>query len=615
MDIFGIFTMLGGLALFLYGMNVMGEGLTKASGGRLEKILEKLTSSTIKGVLLGAGVTAVIQSSSATTVMVVGFVNSGIMTLQRAVGIIMGANIGTTITSWILSLSGLQGDSFFIKMLKPSSFSPILALIGVVFLLFSKNEKRRDAGTIMVGFAVLMTGMETMSGAVKPLANVPEFTNILLMFKNPVLGMLAGALLTAVIQSSSASVGILQALCATGAVSYGAAIPIIMGQNIGTCVTALIASIGAKKNARRTAFVHLYFNVIGTVVFMLVFYLLNNFLHFTFLSDAANAAGIAVVHTVFNVVATMLWLPFNKLLVWLAEQTIRDKVSEEKSDQALAALKALDNRFLDNPAVATEQCRMVCAQMAEITMDALDSAISLLNVYDPKKVEKVEEMENLIDQYEDRLGTYLIQITKNELQSRDSHTVSVLLHSIGDIERISDHAVMIAHAAKEIYEKKLTFSQAAVQELAVFSAAVKEVVKKTMEAIEKGDANTAYGVEPLEEVIDDIGDEMKKRHIDRLREGRCTIELGFILSDLMTSYKRIADHCSNIAVCMIQAGNDEFGRHAYLNSLKEEGNRQFQNYFQKYSEKYALPERIKGTPKRTLQNNIKTVELKVRKWH
>ena len=604
MDIFGIFTMLGGLALFLYGMNVMGDGLTKASGGRLEKILEKLTSSTLKGVLLGAGVTAVIQSSSATTVMVVGFVNSGIMTLQRAVGIIMGANIGTTITSWILSLSGLEGDSFFIKMLKPSSFAPILALIGVVFLLFSKNEKRRDAGTIMVGFAVLMTGMETMSGAVKPLANVPEFTNILLMFKNPVLGMLAGALLTAVIQSSSASVGILQALCATGAVSYGAAIPIIMGQNIGTCVTALISSIGAKKNARRTAFVHLYFNVIGTIVFMVAFYLANSFLHFAFLSDAANAAGIAVVHTVFNVVATLLWLPFNKLLVWLAEQTIRDKVSEEKSDQALAALKALDIRFLDNPAVATEQCRMVCAQMAEITMEALDTSISLLSVYDPKKVEKVKEMEDLIDQYEDRLGTYLIQIAKNELQSRDSHTVSVLLHSIGDIERITDHAVKIADAAREIFEKKLTFSQAAVEELAVFSEAVKEVVNKTMEAMEKEDAHTAYGVEPLEEVIDDIGDEMKKRHIDRLREGRCTIELGFILSDLMISYKRIADHCSNIAVCLIQARNDEFGRHAYLNSLKENGNRQFQSYFQNYSEKYALPERIKGTPKRALQNNV-----------
>lgn len=595
MDIFSVFTMAGGLALFLYGMHVMGEGLTKASGGRLEKILEKLTSNTIKGVLLGAGVTAVIQSSSATTVMVVGFVNSGIMTLQRAVGIIMGANIGTTVTSWILSLSGLQGDSFIIKILKPSSFSPLLALVGVVFLLFSKSEKKKDIGTILVGFAVLMTGMETMSGAVKPLADVPEFTNILLMFKNPILGMLAGTVLTAVIQSSSASVGILQALCVTGAVSYGAAIPIIMGQNIGTCVTALISAVGAKKNAKRAAFVHLYFNLIGTIVFMIVFYAANAVLQFPFLSDAAGAAGIAVVHTCFNVAATIAWLPFHSLLEKLAIFTVRDGKEEERGNAMLSGLSALDDRFLDNPAVAITQCRTACAHMAEITMDALDKAISLLHTFDAETLAQVVEYEDIIDKYEDRLGTYLIQVSKNELQAKDSHTLSVLLHSIGDMERISDHAVNIVNAAKEIYDKNLAFSEAAVSELEVFSAAVKRVVRITMAAIRDENSRLARDVEPIEEVIDDIGDEIRGRHIDRLREGRCTIELGFILSDLTTSYKRIADHCSNIAVCLIQADNDEFGRHAYLNQLEENG--YFRAKFAEFSEEFALPKRVKGTPK------------------
>lgn len=597
MDIFSILTMLGGLALFLYGMNVMGDGLTKASGGRLEKLLEKLTSSTIRGVLLGSGVTAVIQSSSATTVMAVGFVNSGIMTLQRAVGIIMGANIGTTITSWILSLSGLEGDSFLIRLLKPSSFSPVLAVIGVGLLMFSKQEKKKDAGSIMVGFAVLMTGMETMSGAVKPLANVPEFTNILLMFKNPVLGMLAGTVLTAVIQSSSASVGILQALCATGAVSYGAAIPIIMGQNIGTCVTALLSAIGAKKNAKRTAFVHLYFNLIGTVVFMILFYAVNGVVGFRFMDQGANATGIAVVHTLFNVFATVLWLPFHRVLEKLAMLTVRDGQEEERTVGTLAGLSALDDRFLDNPAVAMDQCRVACAHMAEITVEALDSSISLLQTYDEKKLAQVKENEDIIDKYEDRLGTYLVQLAKKEMQTRDSHTLSVLLHSIGDIERISDHAVNIAGAAKEIYDKNLAFSEAAVKELEVFSAAVREVVHISMEAVKQENLDLARRVEPLEEVIDDLGDEMKRRHIDRLREGRCTIELGFVLSDLTTGYKRIADHCSNLAVCLIQAENDEYERHAYLNSLKEEDNKYFRAKFEEYSRKYSLPPRVKGTPK------------------
>lgn len=607
MDIFSVLKMVGGLALFLFGMNVMGDGLSKASGGRLEKILEKLTSSTLKGVALGAAVTAVIQSSSATTVMVVGFVNSGIMTLQRAVGIIMGANIGTTITSWILSLSGLEGDSFFIKMLKPSSFSPILAIIGVVFLLFSKKEKKKDIGSIMIGFAVLMTGMDNMSAAVKPLANVPEFTNLFVMFENPVLGMLVGAVLTAIIQSSSASVGILQALCATGAVSFGSALPIIMGQNIGTCVTAIISAIGAKKNAKRTACVHLYFNLIGTIVFMILFYAVNMFIHFTFLDEAATAAGIAVVHTFFNVFATILWLPFNGVLVKLAQLTIRDKDGEERSvEKSLEELQVLDDRFLDNPGFAAEQCREVCAKMAELTIDSLGTAISQLHTYEEKKVEQVIDEEDVVDKYEDRLGTYLVQLSGREMQTRDSHTLSVLLHSIGDIERISDHAVGIVKAAKEIYDKNLAFSEAAVGELEVFSAAVKEIVCTTMEAMKTEDVSIARNVEPLEEVIDDLGDEIKKRHIERLREGRCTIELGFILSDLLTSYKRIADHCSNIAVCLIQADNDEFGRHAYLDSLKTEDDKHFREKYREYKEQYVMPKLVKGTPKVDMRARMQT---------
>ena len=608
MDFFSILTLLGGLAMFLYGMQVMGDGLAKVSGGKLEQILENLTSSKWKAVLLGMCVTAVIQSSSATTVMVVGFVNSGIMKLTQAVGIIMGANIGTTITSWLLSLTGIESSNFFISLLKPSSFSPVLALVGIILLTFTKSSRKKDIGTILLGFAVLMFGMESMSGAVKPLADVPEFTGLLLKFSNPVAGILAGTILTAIIQSSSASVGILQALCMTGAVPFSSAFPIIMGQNIGTCVTALISAIGAKKNAKRTAFVHLYFNLIGTIVFMILFYSANFFVHFGFLGDAANAAGIAVVHTTFNVFATILWMPFHRLLEKLAILTVRDGKEEERTEGALEGLSALDDRFLDNSALAMDQCRVACAHMAKITIEALDTAMSLLNVYDAEKVEVVHEDESIVDRYEDRLGTYLVQVTKNEMQTKDSHTLSVLLHSIGDIERISDHAVIIANAAKEIYDKNLAFSEAAAAELEVYSSAVRKVVQIAMEAMQEEDLAMAGKVEPLEEVIDDLSDEMKKRHIDRLREGRCTIELGFILSDLTTSYKRIADHCSNIAVCLIQADNDEYGRHAYLNSLKDEENKSFREKFEEYSKIYALPVRIKGTPKVDMKKRMQTAQ-------
>lgn len=589
MDIFSVLTMVGGLALFLYGMQVMGDGLAKVSGGKLERILENLTSNPIKAVLLGAGVTAVIQSSSATTVMVVGFVNSGIMKLNQAVGIIMGANIGTTVTSWILSLSGLQGDNVFVKLCKPSSFSPLLAVIGVIFLLFIKDEKKKDIGAIMVGFAVLMFGMETMSDAVKPLANVPEFTGILTAFSNPILGMIAGAVLTAIIQSSSASVGILQALCVTGAVSYGVAIPIIMGQNIGTCVTALLSSIGATKNAKRAAMVHLYFNIIGTVVFMVLFYTVNAVVGFSFLGTATNAAGIAVIHSLFNVFATMLLLPFGKGLEKLACLTIRDDVQPAEVEEERKELQLLDSRFLEKPAFAMEQSVHVANKMAEESKRTLFIAMDLLWNYTEDGAKKVGELENLVDQYEDELGTYLVKLSRQNLSVHDSHTLSIVLHCIGDFERISDHAINIMEAAQEMHDKKLIFSPKAEEELKVFSRAVQDIVEKAYAVFRDQDEKLAQKVEPLEAVVDELNQEVKKRHIRRLREGKCTIELGFILSDITTSFERVADHCSNIAVCVTQVREDTYDTHGYLNSVKNEDSEIFRGLVLEEEEKYLLP--------------------------
>ena len=589
MDIFSVLTMVGGLALFLYGMQVMGDGLAKVSGGKLERILENLTSNPIKAVLLGAGVTAVIQSSSATTVMVVGFVNSGIMKLNQAVGIIMGANIGTTVTSWILSLSGLQGDNVFVKLCKPSSFSPLLAVIGVIFLLFIKDEKKKDIGAIMAGFAVLMFGMETMSDAVKPLANVPEFTGILTAFSNPVLGMIAGAVLTAIIQSSSASVGILQALCVTGAVSYGVAIPIIMGQNIGTCVTALLSSIGATKNAKRAAMVHLYFNIIGTLVFMVLFYTVNAVVGFSFLGTATNAAGIAVIHSLFNVFATMLLLPFGKGLEKLACLTIRDDVQPAEVEEERKELQLLDSRFLEKPAFAMEQSVHVANKMAEESKRTLFTAMDLLWNYTEDGAKKVGELENLVDQYEDELGTYLVKLSRQNLSVHDSHTLSIVLHCIGDFERISDHAINIMEAAQEMHDKKLIFSPKAEEELKVFSRAVQDIVEKAYAVFRDQDEKLAQKVEPLEAVVDELNQEVKKRHIRRLREGKCTIELGFILSDITTSLERVADHCSNIAVCVTQVREDTYDTHGYLNSVKNEDSEIFRGLVLEEEEKYLLP--------------------------
>lgn len=591
MDFFGVLTMLGGLALFLYGMETMGNGLEKLSGGRLERILEKLTSNPIKAVLLGAGVTAVIQSSSATTVMVVGFVNSGIMKLTQAVGIIMGANIGTTVTSWLLSLTGIESGNFFVRLLKPTSFSPVLALIGVCFIMFSKKEKKKDAGTIMIGFAILMTGMETMSGAVKPLANVPEFTGILTMFSNPVIGMIAGAVLTAIIQSSSASVGILQALCATGAVNFGTALPIIMGQNIGTCVTAMLSGIGASKNARRAALVHLYFNIIGTVIFMIVFYTINAVVHFSFLDTAANAMGIAVIHSSFNIAATILLLPFGNGLVKLACLTIPDEQKKEVpvAEQEKSAFRLLDPRFLDTPGFAVEQCRQTTIQMAKLAKECFFTSVELLKEFSEEKAERVEALENLVDRYEDELGTYMVKLGGKNLSRNDSHTVSLLLHCIGDFERISDHGMNLKDSAKEMHEKEMYFSSKADKELEIFLDAVKEILDMSIDAFETNNTDEASKVEPLEEVIDDINTVVKANHIKRLQKGKCTIEQGFVLSDISMNLERVSDHCSNIAISVIEIERDGFDAHGYLENLKRDGDPQFAAMVEQYRDKYALP--------------------------
>ncbi len=588
MDFFSILTMLGGLALFLYGMNAMGDGLAKVSGGKLERILEKLTSSPIKAVLLGCGVTAVIQSSSATTVMVVGFVNSGIMKLEQAVGVIMGANIGTTVTSWMLSLTGIESDNFFMQLLKPTSFSPILALIGVILIMFVKSEKKHDIGAIMLGFAILMFGMEMMSGAVEPLADVPEFTNVLTMFSNPILGLIAGTVLTAVIQSSSASVGILQALCATGSVSFATALPIIMGQNIGTCVTAMISSIGAKKNAKRAALVHLYFNIIGTLVFMIAFYSINAVVHFSFLGHSANAAGIAVIHSVFNIVATVLLLPFRKGLVKLACLTMPD--SEEDLSLAAKDENVLDVRFLEKPAFAVQQAKHAAVDMAEVSRRAVFTAMDLLTDFNEEKADQVERYEQKVDHYEDEIGTYLMQISGGQISREDSQTVAMLLHSIGDFERISDHAMNLCEVARQMQKKEGKFSKKAVEELKIYTDAVREIIAMSYQAFEEEDLKKAEMVEPLEEVIDHIDKEEKKRHMKRLRKEKCTIELGFCLSDIAMNLERIADHCSNIAVYMIQINEDVLDTHEYLDQVKQEDNEDFDVMYNQYRKKYALPD-------------------------
>lgn len=589
MDIFSVLSMIGGLAMFLYGMETMGDGLAKTAGGKLEQILEKLTSTPIKGVLLGAAVTAVIQSSSATTVMVVGFVNSGIMKLSQAVGIIMGANVGTTVTSWIVSLAGIESNNILLQFLKPTSFCPILALIGIIFIMFTKDEKKHDIGGILLGFAVLMFGMDTMSNAVKPLADVPEFTGILTMFSNPLLGMLAGAILTAVIQSSSASVGILQALCATGSVTFGTALPIIMGQNIGTCITALISAIGAKKNAKRAAFVHLYFNIIGTVLFMIVFYTLNAFLHFAFLGQATNAAGVAVIHSIFNVIATVCLLPFHRLLEKLATITVRGNDEDEEEMEGLPTeLALLDERFLEKPAFAVGHCVTVARKMAEVTEESLVLATNLLDHYDKKTAKRVAVLESQIDTFEDMLGTYMIKLSSKPLSVADNQTITTILHCSGNFERISDHAMNICETAQEMHKKELVFSEKASAELQTYIRALRKIVSMTMQAFNTDDYDLAKHIEPLEDVIDGINSKAKKHHIKRLQKGKCTIALSVPFEDLLTNFERVSDHCSNVAVCMIQTKDDVYDTHEYLDTLKENNTPEFRAMYEEYKEKYGL---------------------------
>ena len=592
MDIFGVLSLIGGLAIFLYGMDLLGEGLTGASGGKLEKILEKLTSNPLKAVLLGAGVTAVIQSSSATTVMVVGFVNSGIMKLSQAVGVIMGANIGTTITSWILSLTGIESSNIFISLLKPTSFSPVLAAVGIVFLMFLKKDSLKNPGKIMIGFALLMYGMDAMSSSVAPLAEVPQFASILTAFSNPVLGMLAGMLFTAIIQSSSASVGILQALCSTGILSYATALPIIMGQNIGTCVTALLSSIGATKNGKRAAIIHLYFNVIGTVTFMIVFYALNAVIHFSFLNLTAQEFGIAVIHTTFNIITTAYLLPLRKVLEKLAYATIKldddeKRIMDRRSENEFALL---DDRFLEAPSLAVEHCKQVINKMADISRESLFISMSLIGGYDEEQALRVGELETRADKYEDALGTYIMKISTKNLKKEDSEMLNVMLHCIGDFERISDHACNICDSARELQQKNMQFSPKAETELDILSSAVREAVDISFDAFKSNSKNEADKVEPLEELIETLAVELKARHIRRLREGKCTIELGFAHSDILNNLERVADHCSNIAVDVIQSDQSEFDAHEYLDRIKNKDNQQFARDYKAYKEKYRLPE-------------------------
>ena len=587
MDIFNVLTMIGGLCLFLFGMNLMGDALERRAGSSLRVLLGKLTTNRMLGFLTGLAVTGVIQSSSATTVMVVGFVNSGLLTLGQAINVIMGANVGTTVTAWILSLSGIESGNVFVRLLKPSSFTPILALVGIVYYMFMKDSKKKDTGMIFLGFATLMFGMETMSGAVSSLKNVPEFQQMFLMFTNPILGVLVGAVLTGIIQSSSASVGILQALSSTGSVTYAAAIPIIMGQNIGTCVTALISSVGANKNARRAAMVHLYFNIIGVTIFLVGFYGLNTVCHFAFVNTTIEAWGIAVVHSVFNIVATLVLLPFANLLEKLAIFTIPD--SPEKESFAL-----LDDRLLNTPAVAVERARSATAEMAELARVGVMQAMSLTHEWNDTLAQKVREEETQVDRYEDALGTYLVKLSSRELNHADSQSVNTLLHTISDFERISDHSVNLMESAEEMHTKDIQFSQDARDELQVLEDAVQDILNRTTDAFRKGDLHLASKVEPLEAVVNELVRAIKAHHIARLQAGSCSIEYGFVLDDLLTNYERVCDHCSNVAVAQIEVAQDSFDTHAYLNELRH-GNdtkesEEFHRRLDRYRERYLFPE-------------------------
>ena len=582
MTIFDVLTMIGGLCLFLFGMNIMGDGLERRAGSSLKALLAKLTDSKIMGFLTGLGVTAVIQSSSATTVMVVGFVNSRLMTLKQSIGVIMGANIGTTVTAWILSLGGISSDNLFIQLLKPTSFTPVLALLGTVFMMFSKSTKRKDVGTILLGFATLMFGMDTMSDAVSGLADIPAFQNLFLMFENPVLGVLVGAVLTGIIQSSSASVGILQALSATGAVSYAAAIPIIMGQNIGTCVTALLSSFGANKNAKRAAYIHLSFNVIGTVTWLTVFTLISKLLQPALLGASATYLGIAVCHSLFNILCTALLLPMSGLLERIAYLLV-----PEGKDTAKAV--ELDERLLATPSIALGQCHNLVLKMAEETLAGSRMSLRALLRSNLTEADKIRTSEKNVDHYEDVLGTFLTKLARAQISDDDSSEVSKLLKVIGDLERISDHSVNVLESAEEMQEKKITFSEGAKQEMEVLCSALTEVLGLTVDALRRNDREAAGSVEPLEQVIDHIKSILRNRHIVRLKKGECSVEAGFIWADLLTDIERTSDHCSNIAVSIIDAHDHNMNAHEAMRSMKK-SNPAFLEMLDDYSRKYRLPQ-------------------------
>ena len=581
MDIFSILTLFGGLAIFLFGMNTMGDALERCGGNKLKSILEGVTKNPVKGLLLGLGVTAIIQSSSATTVMVVGFVNSGIMQLGQSISIIMGANIGTTVTAWLLSLTGLEGDNIIVQLLKPSSFSPILAVIGIVMSMFSKNGKKKDIGAVMVGFAVLIAGMDMMTGAVSGLKDNETFKGIFMLFSNPILGILTGAILTAIIQSSSASVGILQALSTTGTVTYANAIPIILGQNIGTCVTALLSSIGTNKNARRAAVVHLSFNIIGATVFAVAFYALKAIFNFAFVESSINAAGIAVVHSIFNITATVVMLPFVKQLEKLAYIIIPENNVKEKDS-------LLDERLLVTPPIALSHAKKVSVEMAHIAKDAIDNSLNVMGSFDSKLVDKIKKNESKADMYEDRLGDYLVKLCRETLSATDSREASSLLHCIGDFERISDHAVNISEVSEELSDKNISFTPDAQREIKVMCDALREIIYLTVDAFEHNNLEKAKSVEPLEETIDYLRSKLKEGHVTRLKNGECTIETGFIFSDFLINCERVADHCSNIAACMLETAHNSFEMHDYLSKVKDSTNNDFIDQCEHYRKKYAI---------------------------
>ena len=580
MSISNVLALVGGLALFLYGMSIMGSALEKCAGNRLKSILTKLTSSRLNGFLLGLVVTAVIQSSSATTVMVVGFVNSGIMTLTQSIYIIMGANVGTAVTSWILSLTGISGSAWYITMFKPTTFVPILALIGIIIYTSTKKQKKKDASAILLGFAVLMFGMEMMSDAVAPLKDIPQFTSLMTAFSNPILGVLAGAVLTAVIQSSSASVGILQALSLTGGISYAVAIPVIMGQNIGTCVTAVLSSVGTSKDARRASMIHLYFNVIGMIIWMTVFYVLNAFFRFSFVDMHATPFGIAVVHTAFKLLSTAVLMPFGPQLEKLARFTVKDGKQAD-------VLPMLDERLFVTPSIALERAHTILLEMADLSISALYTSLDLLKEFDPHKAEEVVEAENRADMYEDKLGSYLVQLSSHSMSEIDSHEMTKYLHMIGDLERISDHAINIMESAQELSDKQLSFSKEATAELGTISRAIREILDYTLRAMHREDLSIAARVEPLEQVIDLLNKAIRARHIERLTRGNCTIELGFILNDILTNLERVSDHCSNLAVAIIEIANNSLDVHGYLSDVK--ANRaEYSVLYDQFREKFAL---------------------------